>query len=209
MLFREKGLRLPAIISAGQNLTNFLGSLTFSGTNINWPLYTALENYYLTNLISFNAQVSAIEGTYATNNNFALGTWRYWDAAAPRVTAAATEVRWAPQPLDPPLGLGDMVPPAGLTNVAAVVTGQWPNHSLALMTDGTVVGWGYNWFGESTGVPTGADPYLGSGPVTLGGQPLSNVVAVAAGQIPQSGAQDRWHYLRVGRQRIRREHRRC
>ncbi len=61
MLFREKGLRLPAIISAGQNLSNFCGSLTFNGPNINWPFYTALENYYANNLISFNTQISNVE----------------------------------------------------------------------------------------------------------------------------------------------------
>ncbi|MGA2863507.1 MAG: LamG-like jellyroll fold domain-containing protein [Verrucomicrobiota bacterium] len=153
MCFREKGLRIPAIVSAGQNLSNFLGSLTFTGANINWPLYTALGNYYLTNLISFNAQVSALEGTYATTNNFALGTWRSWDAAAPRVTAAATELRYAP-------AIPSITVPRGFaTNIAA---GQW--HNLALKTDGTVVGWGANGSGQTT-IPAG----------------LTNCLAVAAG----------------------------
>ena len=34
MLYREKGPRLSAIIGAGQNLTNFLASLTFNGATI-------------------------------------------------------------------------------------------------------------------------------------------------------------------------------
>ena len=50
-----------------------------------------------------------------------------------------------------------------LSNVVAIAAGV--NHSLALKTDGSVVGWGYNYYGE-TSVPAG----------------VSNVVAIAAGQ---------------------------
>ena len=154
MLFREKGPRLPAIISVGQNLTNFLSSLTFNGTNINWALYSGLENYYLTNLISFNDQIAALEGAYASNHDFALGTWRQWNNNAPRLTAASTVVR-ASDPNVPLLGL-----PNPVTALAAGFA-----HSLALRVDGTVVAWGDNSFGQ-TAVPATA----------------TNIVAIAAGR---------------------------
>jgi hypothetical protein len=52
--------------------------------------------------------------------------------------------------------------PAGLSNVMAISAGG--DHDLALLTDGTVVAWGQNGFGQST-VPVG----------------LEDVIAVAAG----------------------------
>ena len=66
------------------------------------------------------------------------------------------------------------VVPAGLYNVAAISAGG--GHVLALKTDGTVVGWGANSYGEATGI-TNSSP----GTVMIGGQVLSNVVAVSAG----------------------------
>jgi hypothetical protein len=69
--------------------------------------------------------------------------------------------------------------PASATNVVAIAAGG--QHSLALLADGSVVGWGLNSHGEATGVPSPAQPYDSSGPVIIGGQPLSNVVAIAAG----------------------------
>ena len=193
MLFREKGLRLPAIITAGQNLTNFLSSLTFSGTNVNRPLYTALENNYLTSLISFNAQVAGLEGTYATNNSFALGTWRQWDSAAPRVTVGATIVLCAPEiPSSVPresaqsiaaggnfslvlksnqtvVGWGDnsygqTSIPDSLTNATTIAAGS--SFGLALKSNGTVVGWGDNGYGQ-TSIPGG----------------LTNVTSILAGAL--------------------------
>lgn len=78
----------------------------------------------------------------------------------------------------------DATPPTGLSNVVAVAAG--PSHSLALKKDGTVVGWGWNQWGESTGVPTIADPgtldSFASGPVRTVGQLMSNVVSIAAGR---------------------------
>ena len=76
----------------------------------------------------------------------------------------------------------------GLSNVVAVAAGEgfaisggaWFN--LALKSDGTVFGWGYNVTGEATGVSTKDAPYIGSGLVTLNGHVLSNVVAVAGGR---------------------------
>ena len=155
MWFRKEASqrRVSDIISRGQYLTNFFGSLTFSGPNINWPLYNALEGYYVTNLVSFDDQVANTEYQYAFDNNFALGTWRQWDLAAPRVTATATAVQITPAIPSIPFSRE----PA--TNIAA---GAY--YSLALKADGTVVGWGDNSHGQ-TAIPVG----------------LSNVVAMAAG----------------------------
>jgi len=69
--------------------------------------------------------------------------------------------------------------PAGLSNVVAVAAGA--GHSLALKSDGTVVGWGDNSFGQATGVPTTNAPNISSGHVIIGGQVLSNVTSIAAG----------------------------
>jgi hypothetical protein len=60
------------------------------------------------------------------------------------------------------VGLGGSIVPPGLTNMVAVSAGS---HSLAIRSDGTVVGWGSNLSGEAT-PPEG----------------LSNAVAVAAGR---------------------------
>jgi alpha-tubulin suppressor-like RCC1 family protein len=54
--------------------------------------------------------------------------------------------------------------PPGLSNVVGLAAGSI--HSLALKSDGTVIAWGYNYYGQAT-VPAG----------------LSNVVALAAGDI--------------------------
>jgi hypothetical protein len=40
--------RLDGIISKGRELTNFIGQLALMpGTNINWPLYAALQSHYV------------------------------------------------------------------------------------------------------------------------------------------------------------------
>jgi alpha-tubulin suppressor-like RCC1 family protein len=64
-----------------------------------------------------------------------------------------------------------------LTNVVAVAGGS--DHSLALRADGTVVGWGFNYYGAATGVPTPSFPFFGAGVVARAG---NNVVAIAAGE---------------------------
>jgi hypothetical protein len=62
------------------------------------------------------------------------------------------------------IGWGDYVPaaPEGLSNVVALAAGG--SHSLALTSDGRIVGWGYSGYGE-TNAPGG----------------LADVVALAAG----------------------------
>jgi hypothetical protein len=74
---------------------------------------------------------------------------------------------------------GETSIPAGLTDVVAIAGGD--GHSLALKTDGTVVGWGDDEYGEATGQPNTNYPYFATGEVMLGGQALSDVVAIAAG----------------------------
>jgi alpha-tubulin suppressor-like RCC1 family protein len=75
---------------------------------------------------------------------------------------------------------GDQDPtPAGLSNLVAVAAGA--GHCLALRRDGVVVGWGDNNWGQATGVPNPVLPHRSEGTVVLAGQPLSGVVAIAAG----------------------------
>jgi len=201
MYFRHLGrVNLSDIIARGQNDADFCASLTFNPTgttNINWNLWTTLESYYSGCLTSFTQQVSNTEMQFASNtNNFDLLTWRQWDTAAPRVTATNTAVlAVTPKNLiaagqEFSLGLtpdgkvvgwgwnvyGQTTIPAGLSNVVAIAAGI--TYSLALRADGTVIGWGYNYDGEATGVPNGTP-----GAVSIGGQPLTNVVAIAPGQM--------------------------
>jgi hypothetical protein len=64
--------------------------------------------------------------------------------------------------------------------VTAIAAGY--GHTVALKNDGSVVAWGNNGYGEVTGTPTTEAPYSAiASPVTLGGQVLSGVTAIAAG----------------------------
>lgn len=63
--------------------------------------------------------------------------------------------------------------------VVAVAAGG--AHTVALKNDGTVVAWGNNYAGQVTGSATSDSPAAIASPVTLGGQVLSEVIAVAAG----------------------------
>jgi hypothetical protein len=66
---------------------------------------------------------------------------------------------------------GQTTIPAGLSGVTA--SPQERTTSLALKNDGTVVGWGANFSGETT-IPAG----------------LSGVIAISAGNVLESGAQE-------------------
>jgi hypothetical protein len=66
---------------------------------------------------------------------------------------------------------------APLTNVCAVSAGY--SHSLAVLLNGTVVGWGDNSFGKAVGAPTPA-PYRVSGPVRVGGALLTGPKSLVA-----------------------------
>ena len=94
---------------------------------------------------------------------------------------------------------GQATPPAGLSNVVAIAAGRY--HSLALQSDGSIVGWGYYYYATPPAGLTGvvaiaAGPYhslalkndgtvVGWGDDWAGQSTtpagLSNVVAIAAG----------------------------
>jgi alpha-tubulin suppressor-like RCC1 family protein len=69
--------------------------------------------------------------------------------------------------------------PVGLSNVVAIAAGG--NHSLALRADTTVFGWGANEGGQATGIPSNDSEHRASGTVIIGGQVLTNVTAISAG----------------------------
>jgi alpha-tubulin suppressor-like RCC1 family protein len=71
-----------------------------------------------------------------------------------------------------------------LTNAVAIAAGEL--HSLALTADGRVVGWGANGAGEAIGYDV-PHPHGTSGEVKLMGQPLSDVIAIAAGREDSPG----------------------
>lgn len=68
-----------------------------------------------------------------------------------------------------------------LNGVTAIAAGD--GHTVALKDDGTVAAWGYNEFGQTTGIPsTSAYPFSATAnPVTLSGQVLNGVKSVSAG----------------------------
>lgn len=84
---------------------------------------------------------------------------------------------------------------------------------LRLKIDGTVVGWGWNFFGQATGVrsdPSKDGSDKASGLVTIDGQVLSNVTAVAAGRmqsvaVKNDGTIVIWGLMRWDARLIRRE----
>ena len=63
-----------------------------------------------------------------------------------------------------------------LTDCVAIAAGR--SHSLALQSDGTVVGWGWNENGRAIGTPSST---WTNGLVSIGGHVLSNVVSISAG----------------------------
>jgi hypothetical protein len=69
-----------------------------------------------------------------------------------------------------------------LTNVIAISTGNTNNHIIALKDDGTVWGWGDNWYGQ---LGVGSISQINTTPIqTLGPEGsgyLTNIIAIAAG----------------------------
>ncbi len=66
-----------------------------------------------------------------------------------------------------------------LTNAQAIAAGTF--HALARRQDGTMVGWGLNASGQVTGFRS-RESGSTNGPVLIGGRPLSDIVAAAAGR---------------------------
>ena len=72
------------------------------------------------------------------------------------------------------------VPALAQSGVTAIAAAQ--SHLVALRNDGTVVAWGSDHLGAVSGTPTTNSPPLATAsPVTLGGQVLTGITAVAAG----------------------------
>jgi len=70
--------------------------------------------------------------------------------------------------------------PVGLSGVTAIAAGN--RHTVALTSSGMVVAWGDNGAGQTTGTPTATFPFSATAnPVTLSGQTLIGVTAIAAG----------------------------
>lgn len=65
-----------------------------------------------------------------------------------------------------------------LNNVVSVAAGM--SHSVALLSDGSVIGWGGNIIQEAVGYTT-PFPHRAAGPVKIGGQVLTDVTAISAG----------------------------
>jgi alpha-tubulin suppressor-like RCC1 family protein len=78
---------------------------------------------------------------------------------------------------DPNVGWTGAVAIAGqiVTNVVVISVGM--DRGLLLRSDGTVVGTGFNHYGEATGVGVGSDRPT-NGVVTIGGRVLSNVIGI-------------------------------
>ena len=71
------------------------------------------------------------------------------------------------------------IPPYQGNAVAISAGGQY---CLALLDDGSVIGWGRNNSGATTGTPTTSAPYTSGGPVIINGLPLKNIIAISAGE---------------------------
>ncbi len=105
-------------------------------------------------------------------NIIAVVAGRSWHANNLALTEDGTVIEWGPN------GVATAVPNE-VSNVVAIAAGD--NFSLALLKDGTVVGWGANGDGQATGKPTAISPYQASGKVEVGGQILTDVIKISAG----------------------------
>lgn len=172
---------IDLVAARGRDLTNFLRSLTFTGSSINWPLQNAVQNYYVQKMTNFTEAVRSIEQDYATDRGFALDSWRRWLGTVPRRAAGETRVVVTPEGYAAPrqgavagssshllmlqqdgtvLGRafsgadytpGPVSPEA--TNVVAIAAGYM--HDIALRADGSVLVWGHPEAGEILDVPPG------------------------------------------------------
>jgi len=160
---RVAASRLNNIIANGQELQSFFQNLLFTGSGpnlrANTNLHNALLGHYEGKLNTFTNQVRTTQQQYANDHHFPmLETWRQWGLAAPRVTAASTELLESHN--ERPVVPAEFIPVEGQAQVGIIALGGFNNgsHGLALQAGGTVAAWGDT-------VPVG----------------LSNVIALAAG----------------------------
>lgn len=188
------GRVLDDVVAVAAGWTHSL-ALRSDGTIVGWgmegfskgPLIVPLG---LTNMISI-----------ATGTAFRMGVNRFGHAidlysgqAAPGLSnLAVVAVQRAQIPFGVALGTNGTVrmfatkgapeyavnAPA-LSNAVAIACGL--RHNLALASDGTVWGWGFNGNGEATGNPTTTSPFYSSGVVRVGSRDLRRVSAIAAGE---------------------------
>lgn len=129
------------------------------GTVVSWANIPSIKTHVpaeLSNVVAIACGDGDYERSMALRRD---GTVVVWKAGIPSEEPVPPEVR----------------------DVVAIAAGR--SHSLALMRNGTVFGWGFNSDGQATGVPTPTPPDtvgFTSGVVTIGGVILSNVVAIAA-----------------------------
>lgn len=184
------GLNNVIAVSAGENHSLALKS---NGTVVGWGDNTDGQTGVPSDLTNVSAIAAGWHHSLALKSD---GTVVVWGSHRPvpvgltNIVAIATGdgnqernlalrqdgavVAWGSETIS-----SDATPPRGMSSVIAVAAGR--NHSLALTKDGNVIGWGFNGSGQATGVPTGKAPYTASGLVTIAGELLSNVVAIAAG----------------------------
>jgi len=112
---------------------------------------------------------------FGLSNIVAVSASKLWDTGHDlALTSSGEVIQWNVKGVP---GQGAL--PPELTNAVAISAGG--NHNLALLKGGRVFGWGDNSLGQAIGTATTNAPFYASGPVSLGGNVLSNVVAVAAG----------------------------
>ena len=90
-----------------------------------------------------------------------------------------------------------------LTGVSAIAGGTY--HTISLKNNGTVLGWGYNDYGQCLGTDASGNPlnsYTTGQPVKIMGQVLTGVTAIASGQLTTIALKDggvlAWGYNQYG-----------
>jgi len=160
------------------NLTSVIipASVTSIGSSAFFGCPSLTSVYFQGNAPSVTNDVSVFSGD--PNTVYYLAGTTGWGATfdgRPTVAVSCTVVEWGYNVN------GEANVPAGLSNVTAIAAGALSTyHTLALRSDGTVVAWGDNQYGETTGIPNLTAPYTAiANPVVLNGVVLSNVTAIS------------------------------
>jgi polygalacturonase len=151
------GINFTQIAQVAANITNYLNTGLFPGTNYYYRVYAfnAAGNSAYANVASAtvptpSCPLAVVGWGYdadgeidipagLTNGMLMIASGIYHGLA---LGSDGTIVGWGSD------YFGETTPPTGLTGVVALTAGY--EFSLALKNDGTVVGWGYNGDGEST-----------------------------------------------------------